>query len=54
MRFRVDYFGYVIEPFNMRKELEVGDVARDGSYVVDVEKRNESKLFYLNRVIKIY
>ena len=41
--FRVDYFGYVIEPFNMKNEREIGVITEDGFFDLNVKRERETR-----------
>lgn len=41
----MDYFGYVLEPFNMNNEKKYGDIDKDGFFVFDKEKEKEIRFF---------
>lgn len=37
---QIEYFGYAIEPFNMREEEEMGDIDEEGYFVFKRKNKN--------------
>lgn len=45
---QIDYYGYVLEPFNMKNERGVGKLDDEGFYVFDHKKENEARDAWLD------
>ena len=45
---QIDYYGYVLEPFNMKNERGVGKLDDEGFYVFDHIKENEARDAWLD------
>lgn len=43
LKSQLDYYGYVLEPFNMNNERKVGNIDQTGFFVFDKQKENDLK-----------
>eukprot|EP01017_Pseudomicrothorax_dubius_P007933 TRINITY_DN12553_c0_g2_i1.p1 TRINITY_DN12553_c0_g2~~TRINITY_DN12553_c0_g2_i1.p1 ORF type:complete len:275 (+),score=81.88 TRINITY_DN12553_c0_g2_i1:135-959(+) len=50
---QMDFFGYRVEPLNMRRELEFGQVGRDSGYVIDKERVQAARDPWLDQLDEI-
>lgn len=35
---RLNYFGYMLEPFSMKEEREIGNITKEGFYAINKQK----------------